>query len=46
LHNNNNNKSIITSKFRVKLWCDKELEEKRKLRCYEKEINPKLEDEK
>jgi hypothetical protein len=33
LQNNNDNiKNIITYKFKKKLWCDKELEDKRKLR--------------
>jgi hypothetical protein len=46
LQNNNNIKNIITSKFKEKLWCDKELEDKRKLRYYKEVINPNLEDQK
>jgi hypothetical protein len=38
-------KNIIKSKFREKMWCDKELEEKRKLRYYKDVINPNLEDQ-
>jgi hypothetical protein len=46
LHNTDNNKNIITFKFAKKLWCDKELEDNRKLRYYKKAINPNLEDQK
>jgi hypothetical protein len=46
LQNNDNIKNIITSKFKEKLWCDKELEDKRKLRYYKEVINPNLEDQK
>jgi hypothetical protein len=46
LQNNNNIKNIITSKFKEKLWCDKELEDKIKLRYYKEVINPNLEDQK
>jgi hypothetical protein len=35
----------IKSKFKEKMWCDKELEEKRKLRYYKDVINPNLEDQ-
>jgi hypothetical protein len=46
LQNNDNIKNIITSKFKEKLWCNKELEDKRKLRYYKEVINPNLEDQK
>jgi hypothetical protein len=46
LQNKDNIKNIITSKFKEKLWCDKELEDKRKLRYYKEVINPNLEDQK
>jgi hypothetical protein len=36
-------KNIITFKFKEKLWCDKKLEGKRKLRYYKEVINPNLE---
>jgi hypothetical protein len=43
------NKDIIKknfkSKFNEKMWCDKELEEKTKLRYDKDVINPNLEDE-
>jgi hypothetical protein len=39
-------KNTITSKFKEKLWCNKELEDKRKLRYYKEVINPNLEDQK
>ena len=32
LENINNIKNIVTSKFKEKLWCEKDLEAKRKLR--------------
>jgi hypothetical protein len=32
LYNNDIIKNIIKLKFKEKMWCDKELEEKRKLR--------------
>jgi hypothetical protein len=38
-------KNIIESKFKEKIWCDKELEEKIKLRYYKDVINPNLEDQ-
>jgi hypothetical protein len=38
-------KNIIKSKFKEKMWCDKELEEKIKLRYYKDVINPNLEDQ-
>ena len=37
-----NIKNIITSNFKVKMWGEKELEVKRKLRCYKEVINPNL----
>jgi hypothetical protein len=39
-------KKNIKSKFKEKMWCDKELEEKIKLRYYKYVINPNLEDQK
>jgi len=42
MQNNDNFKHIIASKFE-KLWCEKELEDKRKIRYYNKVINPNLE---
>jgi hypothetical protein len=44
LQNNDNIKNIITSKFKEKLWCNKELEDRRHLRYYKEVINPNLED--
>jgi hypothetical protein len=38
-------KNIIKSKFKEKMWYDKELEEKRKLRYYKDVINHNLEDQ-
>ena len=35
-------KDVITSNFKDKLWDDKELEGKRKLRYYKEVINPNL----
>jgi hypothetical protein len=46
IHNSNNIKNIITSKFKEKMWCDKELEDKRKLRYSKEVINPNLKDQK
>ena len=46
LQNINNIKNIVTSKFKEKLWCEKDLEAKRKLRYYKQVINPTLEDQK
>ena len=37
-------KKNFKSKFKKKMQCDKELEEKRKLRYYKDVINPNLED--
>ena len=39
-------KYIVTSKFKMKMWCEKDLEAKRKLRYYKEVINPTLEDQK
>ena len=44
-HNKDTIKNIIKSKFKKKMWFDKELEEKRKLRYYKDVINPNLEDQ-
>ena len=44
--NSSNVKNIITSKFKEKLWCEKILAVKRKLRYYKEVINPNLEDQK
>ena len=38
-------KKNVKSKFKEKMWCDKELEENRKLRYYKDVINPNLEDQ-
>ena len=46
LQNINNIKNIVTSKFKEKMWCEKDLEAKRKLRYYKEVINPTLEDRK
>jgi hypothetical protein len=45
LQNNNTIKNIIKSKFKEKMWCDKELEKKRKLRYYKYAINHNQEDQ-
>ena len=45
LQNINNIKNSVTSKFKEKMWCEKDLEAKRKLRYYKEVINP-LEDQK
>ena len=45
LQNKDAVKNIIKSKFKEKMWCDKELEEKRKIRYYKAVINPNLEDQ-
>ncbi len=39
-------KNIITSMFKEKMWCKKDLEVKRKLRYYKEAINSNLEDQK
>jgi len=46
LQNINNIKNIVTSKFKEKMWCEKYLAAKRKLRYYKKVINATLEDQK
>jgi len=43
LKNKDTIKNIIKSKFKEKMWCDKELKGKRKLRYYKEVINHKLE---
>ena len=45
LQNINNIKNTIASKFKEELWCEKDLEAKRKLRYYKEVINPTLEDQ-
>ena len=45
LQNINNIKNIVTSKFKMKMWCEKDLEAKRKLRYYKEVSNPTLEDQ-
>jgi hypothetical protein len=44
LQNKDTIKKNIKSKFKENMWCDKELEEKIKLRYYKDVINPNLED--
>jgi hypothetical protein len=46
MQNTDNITNIITSKFKENMWYDKELEDKRKLRCYKEVDNPNLEDQK
>ena len=46
LQNINNIENIVTSKSKEKLWCEKDLKVKRKLRYYKEVINPTLEDQK
>ena len=46
LQNINNIKNIVTSKFKEKMWCEKDLATKIKLSYYKKVINPTLEDQK
>ena len=46
LQNINNIKNIVTSKFKEKMWREKDLEAKIKLRYYKEVINPTLEDQK
>jgi hypothetical protein len=36
---------MVNSKFKKKIWCYKELEEKIKLRYYKDVTNPNLEDQ-
>ena len=45
LQNKDTIKKNLKSKFKEKMWCDKELEEKRKLRYFKDVINPNLEDQ-
>jgi hypothetical protein len=45
LKNKDTIKKNVKSKFKEKMWCDKELEEKIKLRYYKDVINPNLEDQ-
>ena len=45
LQNKDTIKKKVKSKFKEKIWRDKELEEKRKLRYYKDIINPNLEDQ-
>jgi hypothetical protein len=45
LQNKDTIKKTVKSKFKEKMWCDKELEEKRKLSYYKDVINPNLEDQ-
>ena len=46
LQNKDTIKKNAKSKLNEKMWCDKELEEKIKLRYYKDVINPNLEDQK
>jgi hypothetical protein len=46
LHDIDNHKNIITFEFKEHIWCDKKLEDKRKLRYYKKVVNPNLKDKK
>ena len=39
-------KNIVQAKFKEKLWCDQELDGKKKLRYYREVVNPNLEDQK
>ena len=45
LQNIDDIKNIITFEFKEKLWCDENLEDKRKLRYYNEFINHNLEDQ-
>jgi hypothetical protein len=45
LQNKDTIKENLKSKFKEKMWCDKELEEKRKLKYYKDVINANLEDQ-
>jgi hypothetical protein len=44
LQNKDTVKKNVKSKFKERMWCDKELEEKIKLRYYKDVINPNLEE--
>ena len=46
LQNINKIKNIVISKFKEKMWCEKDLEAKRKLRYYQEVINLNLVDQK
>ena len=46
LQNINNIKNIVSSNFKEKMWCEKYLEAKIKLRYYKEFINHTLEDQK
>ena len=46
MKNINNIKNIVTSKFKEKMQCEKDLEARIKLRYYKDIINPTLEDQK
>jgi hypothetical protein len=46
LQNIDDIKNIAQAKFKVNLWCDKELEDKRKLIYYKDVVNPNLENQK
>jgi hypothetical protein len=45
LQNKDTIKKMSNQNLRKNMWCDKELEEKRKLRYYKDVINPNLEDQ-
>jgi hypothetical protein len=45
LQDKDTTKKIVKSKFKEKMWCDRYLEEKTKLRYYKDLINPNLEDQ-
>ena len=45
LQNKDDIKKNSKSKFKEKMWCDKGLEKKIKLRYYKDAINPNLEDQ-
>jgi len=46
VQNTNDIKNIVQAKFKEKLWCNKKLEGKRKLKYYEEVVNPNIEDQK
>jgi hypothetical protein len=46
LNNTNDIINIVQDKFKENLWCNKELEDKIKLRYSKEEVNPNLEDKK
>jgi hypothetical protein len=45
LQNKDTIKKNVKSKFKEKMWCNKELEEKIKLKYYKDVFNPNLEDQ-